>query len=143
MTIGKRIKKIRKEKKMTQPELAKKIGISVPTLQRYENGVTELKTSTVDKIAEALEIDIGILLSDDNEPTKKYNSSDLFVGAGGLDISYYSKTSTPTDETVNLKSVTIEHKGKKYSFTVTSDLSNEEIERAIKLIESYVAKNKK
>lgn len=70
MTIGEKIKSLRKESKMTQPELAKKIGISVPTLQRYENGVTELKPSMVNKIADILGVPVEDLVVEPYKMTR-------------------------------------------------------------------------
>lgn len=140
MTVGEKIKKTRKEKKLTQAELSKIIGISVPTLQRYENGVTELKPSTINKIAEALEVDINVLLSDD-EPKKVYSAADLFVGVG-----FNPDSSLPVIKEENesaLKRIIVEQNGAIYSFSVTSDLSNEEIERTIKIAEEIIRKQKK
>ena len=81
MTIGEKIKKIRKEKKMTQPELAKRIGVSVPTLQRYENGVTELKASMLNKIADALDVNFDILFSGSIEQLKIQGPDGFFSGS--------------------------------------------------------------
>lgn len=59
MTPGERIKKLRKEKGMTQKELAKKLGISASQIGNYENGYRNPKLSTVRKIAEALEVPVS------------------------------------------------------------------------------------
>lgn len=59
MTPGERIKKLRKEKGMTQKELAKKLGFSPSYLGQYENGYRNPKPSTVKKIADALEVPVS------------------------------------------------------------------------------------
>lgn len=133
MTVGEKIKQARKIKKLTQAEFAKKLDVSVPTLQRYENGVTELKPSTINKIAEALEVDINVLLSDD-EPKKVYSAADLFSGVG-----FSPDMTAASEEKKNLKSVTIEQNGQKYYFTVATEVSNEELEKAIRMIASLFA----
>ena len=137
MTIGEKIKKIRKEKKMTQPELAKRIGVSVPTLQRYENGVTELKASMLNKIADALDVNFDILFSGSIEQLKIQGPDGFFSGSDSVNLSYYAKAVASNAETPDaLKSITIEHNGEKYNFTVTSKLPNEDIEKTVKVLAS-------
>ena len=62
MTPGERIKKLRKEKGMTQKELAKKLGFSPSHLGQYENGYRNPKPSTVKKIADALEVPVSKII---------------------------------------------------------------------------------
>ena len=45
-------KSIRKENKMTQTEVAKKINIDYTTLGRYENGISEPNLATLIKLAD-------------------------------------------------------------------------------------------
>ena len=59
MTIGERIKKIRLEKGMTQKELAEKCGLFDSAIRRYESGRQNPKIGTVQKIAMALDVNIG------------------------------------------------------------------------------------
>ena len=54
MDLGKRIKSIRKDRKLTQKELADKAGIATITLQQYERGVREPKLEQMKKLASAL-----------------------------------------------------------------------------------------
>lgn len=62
MTIGERIKKIRLEKGMTQKELAEKCGLFDSAIRRYESGRQNPKIGTVQKIAMALDVNIGELI---------------------------------------------------------------------------------
>ena len=56
MTIGDRIKKLRKDRDMTQEELAKCIDSKKQTIYKYENNiVTNIPSDKIEKIAEALE----------------------------------------------------------------------------------------
>ena len=60
MTIGEQIKNIRKEKGLTQKELAHRVGLSWQTISNVENNkYTSLKT--LNKIAKVLDINIQIL----------------------------------------------------------------------------------
>lgn len=55
MNIGANIKKFRKGK-MTQKELAEKIGVTASTVTKYENGNLEPNLETLNKIALALNV---------------------------------------------------------------------------------------
>lgn len=56
MSLGNDIQKYRKEKKLTQLELAKRAGLSEISIRKYENGDRKPKIEAVQKIAEALDI---------------------------------------------------------------------------------------
>lgn len=61
MEIGQSIQEARKKAKLTQKELAEKVGIATITIQQYERGVRTPKIETLQKIAQALNIDVGVL----------------------------------------------------------------------------------
>ncbi len=63
MNTGERIKAKRKRANLTQEELARKAGISVFTLQKYEIGARNPKLTTLQKIANALGCPISELKS--------------------------------------------------------------------------------
>lgn len=53
MTVGERIKKLRKEKGLTQTELGELLGVKKAAVQKYESGqVQNLKQSTITKLCE-------------------------------------------------------------------------------------------
>ncbi len=54
VTIGANIKRIRKEKKLSQRELGEKLGVSQQMIGQYENNTTPPKYETVKRIAKAL-----------------------------------------------------------------------------------------
>jgi len=56
MSIGENIKKYRKKKKITQKQLAEKIGKTERTIRGYEAGVTIPSTALAEEIAKALGI---------------------------------------------------------------------------------------
>ena len=53
---GIRLKQARKNKQLTQTELANLLGITQKSYQRMESGVHDLKMSTIYQICKALEI---------------------------------------------------------------------------------------
>lgn len=56
--LGERIKEIRKSKKLTQEQLAERIGIEIPSLSNIENGKNYPNSETIEKIAKGLEMEI-------------------------------------------------------------------------------------
>ena len=59
--MGNSISKLRKEKKMTQSELAKLIGVTQETISKLENGKRKLDINTAQKIAIAVEVSLDEL----------------------------------------------------------------------------------
>lgn len=53
-TIGNRIKQKRKEKKITQTQLANALNKSLSSIQKYESGEVEIPYSVINDIAKAL-----------------------------------------------------------------------------------------
>lgn len=56
MTAGKHIKRIRREKGLSQKELGEKIGVSQQMIGQWENGRSNPKIETIRRIADALNI---------------------------------------------------------------------------------------
>ena len=56
MEFGKKMKDIRIQKKISQRELGKRLGVSQQTIAQYERAVNVPKMETIQKIAEALEV---------------------------------------------------------------------------------------
>ena len=61
-SIGKRMARFRKERKLTQPQLAEKLGLSCPIYGHYENGIRRLPINIIPKVVEVLEISYEELL---------------------------------------------------------------------------------
>lgn len=62
MTTGQLIRAARKRAKMTQTELAEKLGISYVGVSQWENGIRNPKHETMQKIADALGISLSELV---------------------------------------------------------------------------------
>ena len=88
MDIGKRIKKIRSDKGLTQKQLAKIAGIGEMTISQYERGVRQPKVEQLQRIVNVLGISMNQLLTDSAEnfaPKKlreiaKEGHTDYFIG---------------------------------------------------------------
>lgn len=60
--LGKRIKELRLEKGLSQPQLAKLVGVSNGMISIWENDVNEPKASFIKALSMALEISADDLL---------------------------------------------------------------------------------
>ena len=67
MQLGSVIKNLRKEKNLTQKELAKRLGVTAPAVNKWENGHTLPDISLLSPIARLLDISIDTLLSHEKE----------------------------------------------------------------------------
>lgn len=61
--VGKRIRIVRKQNKLTQEELASKVGVHVTTLGRIERGESNPPLQTINRISQALRVKPKELLS--------------------------------------------------------------------------------
>lgn len=66
MNIGENIKKYRKEKGLTQKELADKIGKGFSTVQKYELNISQPPIDVLNRIADTLDINVSKLFDIEN-----------------------------------------------------------------------------
>lgn len=66
MTVGERIKKLRKNLDFTQQQLAEKVGITYIQIGRYETGKSNPSSDVLNKIAEAVNTTVDFLISGGN-----------------------------------------------------------------------------
>ena len=66
MSVGKRINRLRLEKKLSTKDLAKKAGISSGMLSLLEKGATQGSVETLRKVAKVLNITLSYLFEEDN-----------------------------------------------------------------------------
>lgn len=72
MKFNEKLKIARKEAKITQVELAKKLNVTQGTVANWERGVREPDIETIQRIATALNINIDTLFSDLSSYNNKY-----------------------------------------------------------------------
>ena len=65
--IGKRLKELRQQKGLTQPELAKRLNISVSSIGMYETDAREPSDEIKTKIADFFNVTVDYLLGIDRE----------------------------------------------------------------------------
>lgn len=66
MEVGKRIKELRKEQKLTQQQLADKVGVTYIQIGRYETGKSNASADILQKVAAALGTTADFLMSGGN-----------------------------------------------------------------------------
>lgn len=71
MVFAERIKKLRKEKKMSQSELAQMVGTDIRQISRYEGGKILPYAETIVKIANVFDVTTDYLLIE-NAPRKPF-----------------------------------------------------------------------
>ena len=62
--IGKRIRFFRKQKGLTQMQLAEKVGVSFQQIQKYETGRDRISVDRLQQIAQAIEVPISYFFTD-------------------------------------------------------------------------------
>ncbi|TPG68928.1 XRE family transcriptional regulator [Brevibacillus laterosporus] len=76
--------KLRTTKKITQADLAKKLGIARTTYAGYENGSRKPDPDTLQKLADVFEVSVDYLLGRTDNPTNinksGYHDDDLCAG---------------------------------------------------------------
>lgn len=70
--IGVRLKQARIDKKITQQDLAEKLGVSVPYVSRIERGSTNINLKRLSEICALLEISEGEILSGASSESSSY-----------------------------------------------------------------------
>ena len=73
MTIGQKIKEVRKQKGLTQREVGERIGTTGSFIGQYENGARLPKYRTLKKIATALDVSVDVFI-DVYQDKKEFNA---------------------------------------------------------------------
>ena len=79
MEIGEKIKQLRTEKKLSQKELALRIGVTQTNIAYFETRGNAITLENIFKIATALEVSIKSLLFDGIDYTSVPNNEDLLI----------------------------------------------------------------
>lgn len=76
MAIGDRIREARKNKKLTQEQLGKIIGVAKSTVAGYEGGTSSPDVSKINAMIKALDVDANFLYQDEID-ISMYSSSPI------------------------------------------------------------------
>lgn len=75
--IGERLKKARKERGLTQEQLAEKIDVSIAFLSRIERGNSQINLKRLTQICELLNVTEGDILNGVSNNSNKYLDSEF------------------------------------------------------------------
>jgi transcriptional regulator with XRE-family HTH domain len=75
--VGERIRELRKNKNLSQAELAEKVGVDSTSICKLENGSHFPKEENLEKIAKALDVEIEDLFVFKHQRNKKTLISDI------------------------------------------------------------------
>ena len=75
--IGNRLKKARKDKKMTQEKLAEKLDVSIAFLSRIERGSSQINLKRLSQICDILDTTEGAILNGVSSNSKTYLDNEL------------------------------------------------------------------
>ena len=75
--IGSKIRSLRKAAGMSQMKLADKIGVSYQQVQKYEKGISQLNTVSLQQVADAFRVPIDAFISDEVVDTSQALTSDM------------------------------------------------------------------
>ncbi len=62
--VGLRVRQLRREAKLSQTELGRRIGVTFQQVQKYENGSNRIAASKLWLIAECVGVNVSVLMSD-------------------------------------------------------------------------------
>ena len=110
MTIGDRIKALRKEQKLTQSDLAAKVDLSYIQIGRYEQQKSKPSSDVVRRLADALGTTADFLMNGDSQTVAATKVTDrelldLFAAVEQLDTSDQTMVKTFIDALVTKRRV--------------------------------------
>ena len=74
MTLGEKIKELRKNKGLSQEDLANKLNVSRQAVSKYEKDINEPNIDTIKRISKYFNVDLEYLLNDDSSLNNKDES---------------------------------------------------------------------
>lgn len=81
MSLGLRIKELRKELKLTQKDMASKLEIDHTTISKWEADVYEPDTTTLSKLADLFDVDTDYLLGRTSVRKKPETNMSFYGGS--------------------------------------------------------------
>ncbi len=87
-----RLKELRKEKKLTQEELASEIGVSKITILRWENGERQIKPDKAQTLADFFGVPVGYLLGYESDNQLIHSLTEKISKMSGEEASAFAFT---------------------------------------------------
>ena len=95
-----KLKELRQEKKLTQEELARDIGVHYRTLQNWENGESQIKPEKIQQLADFFGVSVGYLLGYEPESEQVSNHQKIKICfSNGEELSFLVRNFTEKELT--------------------------------------------
>ena len=133
-----RLKELRKEKKLTQKELAEKTDIPYRTLQRWENGETDIKSDKANELAKLFNVSVSYLLGYSDKKEPYYDDEILLDNGSGGAVSLSEKRDSDIIQKYNEQ---LFNGFEKFLNNFNFVISDCEIESFVKLLSYYNVNN--
>ncbi|SLN19246.1 helix-turn-helix domain-containing protein [Oceanibacterium hippocampi] len=93
-TIGKNIRQIRRDQRLSQRELAERLSISAQMVQKYEAGSSHISVDRLRQVADALKVTLPQLLYPvgSSDPIEQYLAPPMAAESRDLILHYYQLT---------------------------------------------------
>ena len=134
-----RLKQLRKEKGLTQQELSEAIVAPARSIQRWENGESQIKRNRADELADFFGVSVGYLLGyePESEQVSNYQKIKIYFSNGG-ELSFLVRNFTEKELTkitsqfnngnlMRIRNLSVNPKNVNYFFVEDFE-ENEEVE---------------
>ncbi|MBI4688973.1 MAG: helix-turn-helix transcriptional regulator [Nitrospirae bacterium] len=98
--IGEKIKKLRRERRISQEELAEILGVTYQQVQRYENGTNRLNVENIQAVAAALSVPVTYFFNLDTPLMLAEERSPYLPGEEGILLKYFRKIKNTTAKNI-------------------------------------------
>ena len=128
MTFGEKVRSLRKEKKMSQQELASRVGVSYRTIRSWEvEGRFPKQNVLYQKLADALQCDVSYLMSENEAFITE--ASEQFGNRGARQAQQILEQAADEDKIAfmdEIQSLYLDSKRRAKKFTPKKYLKNQE-----------------
>ena len=127
--LGEKIKKYREEKKITQVEVAKALGVKAATISKYEAGTLEPNIESLKKLAQLFEVSVDELLREDEFDISKINVLEILREQKEMKLKgnlYHSTQIIFAYNTNHIEGSTLTEEQTRYIYETNSLLSEKE-----------------
>ncbi len=101
--IGEKIKRRRKELRISQEELAERIGVTYQQVQRYENGMNRLNVENIQIIANTLNVPVSYFFEDVRKDVVAEESTPYLPVDESKLLNYFRKIREKNSQDIVLK----------------------------------------
>lgn len=136
MTISNKIKRLRKEAKISQVDLAEKLGTTKQTIYKYENGlITNIPSDKIEIMARLFDTSPAYLMGWEDLPSSSFD-----VTPEAAETASMIHEAENTEEIITIVETVIEDEDYRAIVTASKELSPDEMKMVRAMIEGLVNK---